>query len=359
MTRLVRTMKLYKYFESYKSISIGTSIVPWYRNRNRNRNHISNYNNHQNIISNGGSKYHDWDIDIDEPVSWKIKIKHNLNGLCKWGTNLTSIDGETERKRYLERDAIKEEMKECSEFPLHSSPATSATSRHMSTYIQSREKDEKEKAKEIDESNTKNEVIENDSRVGAAMSDLTTRRVIILVLTMLLAVPFLLGSSMDYAPRYATQFVANMEVCYNINSSNDACAQGLKHAIQRAVDIGCVSIIKKDMTTTTTDSSSTTDSTYTTLYYDAYYMSILRDVEVVIESSSNESEGVQKMNDISSISYNSTTSQIIAVFDIQYQSQSAAIISLYLTIFVILLLGFGTYILSTDVNVLVIRYVHG
>lgn len=49
-----------------------------------------------------------------------------------------------------------------------------------------------------------------ESHVGAAMSDLTTRRVIVLVLVMLIAIPLMSYSTSDYAPSFGTKLVHRM-----------------------------------------------------------------------------------------------------------------------------------------------------
>lgn len=49
-----------------------------------------------------------------------------------------------------------------------------------------------------------------ESHVGAAMSDLTTRRVIVLVLVMLIAIPLMTYSTSDYAPSFGTKLVHRM-----------------------------------------------------------------------------------------------------------------------------------------------------
>lgn len=53
--------------------------------------------------------------------------------------------------------------------------------------------------------NHTSEVVE--SRVGAAMSDLTTKRVIVLVLVMLIVIPLLSYSPIDLSESYGTDFV--------------------------------------------------------------------------------------------------------------------------------------------------------
>jgi hypothetical protein len=49
-----------------------------------------------------------------------------------------------------------------------------------------------------------------ESHVGAAMSDLTTRRVIVLVLVMLIAIPLMSYSTSDFAPSFGTKLVHRM-----------------------------------------------------------------------------------------------------------------------------------------------------
>ena len=49
-----------------------------------------------------------------------------------------------------------------------------------------------------------------ESHVGAAMSDLTTRRVIVLVLVMLIAIPLMTYSTTDTAPNFGTLLVHRM-----------------------------------------------------------------------------------------------------------------------------------------------------
>jgi len=154
---------------------------------------------------------------------------------------------------------------------------------------------------------------EEETHVGAAMTELTTRRVIILVLVMLITIPFFIENTEDGALTYLTRLVSAMRAC------GTECEAGLDDAIAMAVHHkGAVSVLD--------------DTTSTRLYLDFDRLHELRSAEVSIVA----------------------LGDIIAVYDIQEQSREGAVISCYLTLFVILLLGLATYILSGDMNRLVI-----
>ena len=140
-----------------------------------------------------------------------------------------------------------------------------------------------------------------ESRVGSAMSDLTTRRVIVLVLLMLLAIPFLVYSKSDESTEYATKFIYNFVHC-----NSDVCESGLMNVVNYAVnELGALDI--KDT------------SNNRVLYSDKYSLRNLRAVEVEV------------------VQYES----IVAVYDRLEESRNDAIMGAYLTIFVMILLGVG------------------
>ena len=165
---------------------------------------------------------------------------------------------------------------------------------------------------------------EEESNVGSAMTDITTRRVIVLVLLMLLAIPFLMVSESDDTPKYATalisQFLQRKSSTASLSSSSSSSDNfGLMSALDLAID-NCGALDIKDT------------STGKVLYNDARRLSGLRAVEVqVIEHG-----------------------HIIAVYDVLDASRDEAIMSSYLTLFVMMLLSVGTYALSVDINRLVI-----
>jgi class 3 adenylate cyclase len=154
---------------------------------------------------------------------------------------------------------------------------------------------------------------EEETHVGTAMTELTTRRVIILVLVMLITIPFFIENTQDGSLTYLTRLVSTMHAC------GTDCEAGLDDVIAMAVNNrNAVSILD--------------DATSIELYLDDDRLHELRSSEVSIVS----------------------LGDIIAVYDIQEQSREGAMISCYLTLFVILLLGLATYILSGDMNRLVI-----
>ena len=158
---------------------------------------------------------------------------------------------------------------------------------------------------------------EEETHVGATLTDLTTRRVIILVLVMLITIPFFIEDANDKAPRFWTRTIATMHSCGS--PCEDALLDTLVMAVREA---GALSISNHNVTA---------PSDY--LYLDRSRLQELRSDEVMI----------------------TTAGDIVAVYDILDQSKDSAVISCFLTLFVIILLSFASYVLSNDMNTLVIN----
>lgn len=181
-----------------------------------------------------------------------------------------------------------------------------------------------------------------ESRVGAAMSDLTNRRVIVLVLLIIIVVPFLNPVSDDNTALVATNFIYNFYADAYQNSSSPLSTWSSKGAhgidihswpIQDSIILAkkfaspIIKIIVQNQTVSAD--------------YDK--LSSLRDEEMTSFF----------LND-----YNVTLPnqwfEVAVTFDLSSESRKDALYSIYTTIYIIALLLGGTLIFSYDVNRLVI-----
>mmetsp|Transcript_8812 Transcript_8812/g.13189 ORF Transcript_8812/g.13189 Transcript_8812/m.13189 type:complete len:887 (-) Transcript_8812:178-2838(-) len=167
-----------------------------------------------------------------------------------------------------------------------------------------------------------------ESHVGAAMSDLTTRRVIVLVLVMLIAIPLMSYSTSDFAPSFGTQMVHRMakENISNPGEYNDGFLIALSN-VERNLDVVKLSINK-----------------------DVYIhrkgrLDNLRSVEQITYEFTGKA--TTPSGDVMKV-------KTVGIFDKKDSIQSTAEFGIYMTIFILFLLVVGTYFFSTDVNRLVI-----
>lgn len=167
-----------------------------------------------------------------------------------------------------------------------------------------------------------------ESHVGAAMSDLTTRRVIVLVLVMLIAIPLLSYSTSDFAPTYGTTLVhsyAKLNVTSNLDYTSS-----YKMAVDNVV--------------------SNLDLLYLSVNDDVFFhdshLGDLRDVETLrIDFKTYVTPYAGGAN---------VPIETISIYDMRHSSVQTATFGIYMTIFILFLLVVGTYFFSTDVNRLVI-----
>mmetsp|Transcript_28112 Transcript_28112/g.63688 ORF Transcript_28112/g.63688 Transcript_28112/m.63688 type:complete len:862 (+) Transcript_28112:138-2723(+) len=158
----------------------------------------------------------------------------------------------------------------------------------------------------------------SESRVGAAMSDLTNRRVIVLILMMLIVIPLLTVSDSDVSLSLGVQFVHHLAMKNATDPTTFS--SGLTLAVSTVIDQLPVLSILVDGVSYAYDEK----------------VSELRDVELRVYELNTEG----------------FTTQII--YDLHNHSREAAFFSMYTTSFVIVLLIAGTYFFSSDVNRLVI-----
>jgi class 3 adenylate cyclase len=159
-----------------------------------------------------------------------------------------------------------------------------------------------------------------ESNVGAAMSDLTNRRVIVLVLTMLLLIPLLTVQDTDLTYTMSTEFLHAT-------------------AVLKAMD----------------------NATYFTTFQLAYN-NMLRETSVVSVMlngtlfffDANLDEKLRKNIETSTSRVNTDDYETVVVFDLREESVEQSLYSMYTTLFVMLLLMGGTYFFSRDVDNLVI-----
>ena len=151
--------------------------------------------------------------------------------------------------------------------------------------------------------------VEEETRVGSAMTDLTSRRVILLVLVMLITIPLI----MDDAETANTFHIFIVELISSLVECGTLCTDSLEGTLK--------------MTSLEYDVVSASHGR-TSFYRDENRLTELRDVELSII----------------------TAGDVIVIFDVQDASMDDATLSCFLTVFVILLLAAATYILSCDMN---------
>jgi len=183
--------------------------------------------------------------------------------------------------------------------------------------------EKREESTEVDLSN-----LAAESHVGAAMSDLTTRRVIVLVLVMLIAIPLMSYSTSDFAPSFGTQMVQRMakENTSSPGEYNDGLLIAISN-LERNLDVVKLSI---------------NDDVY---IHRKGRLDSLRSSELVEYEFTGKA--VTPSGDVMKV-------KTVGVFDKQDTSRSTAEFGIYMTIFILFLLVVGTYFFSSDVNRLVI-----
>ena len=296
MTRLIRTIKLYKY------------------------------------ISNSNKKKYDSNTKSKNSNSNNMNLNMNAHELLPIKSKPTPNNSNYSTPRSLHDSFFEESIGEESKMA-YANPSVPDPSDTSHGHAGRREGDLESHKKDLEmcemKKNEKNKqgnyemptdavLQEQESNVGSAMTDITTRRVIVLVLLMLLAIPFLMVTESDNTSIFATALIYQfMQSQTSTTSSEDSF--GLTSALDLAID-KCGALDIKNT------------ATGKVLYNDAARLSSLRSVEVQIVEHGN----------------------IIAVYDVLDASRDEAVMSSYLTLFVMLLLSVGTYALSKDINRLVI-----
>lgn len=180
----------------------------------------------------------------------------------------------------------------------------------------------------VDEEEDKMAELTPESHVGAAMSDLTTRRVIVLVLVMLIAIPLLSYSTSDFAPTYGTTLVHSYA---KLNVTSDTSYNSSYYMAVNSVvsNLDCLYLSVNEK-----------------VFLNDDYLSDLRDVETLrIEFKTFVPPAGGGDN---------VPIETISIYDMRHSSVMTATFGIYMTIFVLFLLVVGTYYFSTDVNRLVI-----
>lgn len=167
--------------------------------------------------------------------------------------------------------------------------------------------------------NGEDEEVRTESKVGAAMSDLTNRRVIILVLTMLIVIPLLTVTETDLSQSLAVQLVQQMALLNHTNQQ--LYEQGLQMVLDTTIAQTSVIGIKLN---------------------NHWFM---RDIDR-IDSLRNVELSIYLATDPGFQTY--------MIFDQQRSSINSSLFSIYTTLFIIFLLVGGTFFFSNDVNRLVI-----
>ncbi len=195
---------------------------------------------------------------------------------------------------------------------------------------QEEEREGEDKAKsddDNDEVETKKEVAKvEESRVGAAMTDLTNRRVIILILILLIAVPLLTVTEIDLEPALALEFIHKAAIGVYVGSDstyNNALDYANEYAVMHT------DVISVDFTYNGASGQLTS-------WKNSVKRDKLRDSEVI------ELKQTTDLLTTTMVFDNSSTSRLTAAF------------AIYTTIFVVFLLITGTIAFSADVDRLVI-----
>jgi hypothetical protein len=180
------------------------------------------------------------------------------------------------------------------------------------------------KGKKTDDSTDIMEELEYESHVGAAMSDITTRRVIVLVLVMLIVVPLLSYSSLDISPDFGGHVFHRM-VKANITSPG-VYTDGINTALNSLKsDLDLIRLVSDD-----------------TLYYeDKSKLDSLRSEEIteyLFRSYAPTPTG------------GSVFVVTKASFDNHRNIQETALYSIYLTIFILFLLVVSSFITSVMIS---------
>lgn len=174
--------------------------------------------------------------------------------------------------------------------------------------------------KEKDGSTDIMEELEYESHVGAAMSDITTRRVIVLVLVMLIVVPLLSYSSVDVSYDFGGQVFHRM-VKANITSPG-VYTEGINTALHSLKSLDLIRLVSDD----------------TVYYEDHSKLDSLRNEEIseyLFRSSAATPAG------------GSVLVTTKAFFDNRRNIRETAMFSIYLTIFILFLLVVSCCILLT------------
>jgi class 3 adenylate cyclase len=174
---------------------------------------------------------------------------------------------------------------------------------------------------------TDKEFLDKESRVGAAMSDLTNRRVIVLVLVMLIVIPLLSSVDTNMEAEMAVQFIHGLAYAAVGNSADYAYSRDTAIAFaKKSVPIVLLNFIQ----------SGVADTAHSFAYQDK--IDLLRSSE--IGKFYTESEDGSFVT--------------ILWTDRSSQSREESAMAIYTTLFVVVLLVLGTFFFSSDVNRLVI-----
>ena len=172
--------------------------------------------------------------------------------------------------------------------------------------------------------------IQSESHVGAEMSDRTTKKVIVGILIMLMVIPLLQVDEIDYINELGMQTVLNRRVSSATGLSNYS-TKSWKFIENYFVN--------------------------STECIDVLYAGFDDDVQnKVLIPKERSIPGTLRDIEISTITVSSKKNNVsmTAVFNITERANEEALLGIFLTIFVIVLLGVGTMTFSRDVNNLVI-----
>ena len=181
-------------------------------------------------------------------------------------------------------------------------------------------------ASKVATSGDDDDLLLQQSNVGTLMTDLTTQRVIILVLALLIVIPVLIFDVSDLSRDFAVEVYHDF-ICANYSSHgqyNPGLNASLAYMLLHTPLIG----LYVDMSGKST----------LTVYADNAKLNGLRDVESYYVAFSN--------------SYGNISTS--ALFDDRNSSVQGALYAIYMTLFICALLVIGTSYFSSDVNVLVI-----
>jgi len=178
-----------------------------------------------------------------------------------------------------------------------------------------------------------------ESHVGAAMSDLTTKRVIVMILGMLVAIPMLgVDTTLIYAGMKTPEnfFVASFYDVYSADNAKDDSVADIKDFIFQDETMNCIGMSIGVCNANSCDNFEVND--------------MLSDSSFVGINSYNDIITSLRPNEFDQISEGDLT----FYFYKRDENQDSALLGILLTTFVIILLGGGTMQFSSEVNRLVL-----
>lgn len=195
-----------------------------------------------------------------------------------------------------------------------------------------------------------------DSHLGAEMSDRTTKKVILGILVMLIGIPLLQVSDLQYFHEFGMQLVYRRRAVLSqmvAEMSPESAIQDAAESWKSAEEyfLAVTNCLRIEYSGFHDGHRNTTVVLHETLDPDLLQQAE-KSILVVTDGTANDQK--EDNRDIEGEG-TAVTSKVTAIFDTSDKARQEAIMGTLLTTFVILLLAIGTLILSRDVNILVIE----